>query len=194
NLWIDGMPHQGTRKRYMRFKAEILTCFRCVLELIDRPCRSIFWLAAQRLGSKAIEQVVVGRVNRNQLSLEVGGKFRYLHAARFNEAFPLITIVLALGSLVEIDTTFVPRGNLHADIAQGCSPFADRPDIIERWLVPHELGKEYRRPLNVFHNLTLASFLFQLCPFPGGICRLDDSLDKVHPTYAVFNVGKVIAR
>ena len=65
-----------------------------------------------------------------------------------------VAIVLAGGSLVEVEQPRVPAGYLHALVSQARHPAADRVERVERGRIARKLGEEDRRSLDRLHAVS----------------------------------------
>jgi hypothetical protein len=97
-------------------------------------------------GREGVELLVVRGVHGDELALQVRGQLADRDAVLVRDALQLIAIRLRLGRLLQVDAAFVPRGDLHADVAQLARPARDGLEVVERLLVAHELGEEDSRP------------------------------------------------
>src|ERR1051326_2977706 len=72
--WINVWPSQCPRKGSMGLQAQICRCFGREPQLLDCPGLPSFGVAADFRGSESIKQNVVRRMNRHQLTLQMGRK------------------------------------------------------------------------------------------------------------------------
>src|SRR5207244_621919 len=72
---IKERPGQRTGKADTAGEAEAAGCLRGLDHLVHRPALTLLRLAPDRRWRESIEGFVVGRMNRNELSLQVGGQF-----------------------------------------------------------------------------------------------------------------------
>ena len=69
---INQMPHQRARKSRTGFQTEPAAGNRRLFHLVNRPCLPRLGIAVHRLRSKGVKQLVIGRMDRNQLPLQMG--------------------------------------------------------------------------------------------------------------------------
>ncbi len=69
---IQVRPGQRARERGMRLEAQPAARLGGEMELLHGPCLPLGRLAPHRLGREAVECHIVGRVNRDQLALQMG--------------------------------------------------------------------------------------------------------------------------
>jgi hypothetical protein len=136
----------------MGIEAEIAAGARRELDLVNRPFLACLRLAADFRGGEGVEGIVIGRVDRDELSLEMGGKLGDFDAVPGGSALQFIAIGLALGRLPEVDQARVPGGNLHSLVTERRRPAADRIEAVEGRLVADELRQVDRRSLDRFHR------------------------------------------
>ena len=92
----------------MCVETEILRGFGGIFELLNGPFLTGFWIIMYCRGSEAVKKGVVRRVNGYELSLQMGGKFRYLQTGGIYGAFDLVRIGFAFGCFLQIDEPGVP--------------------------------------------------------------------------------------
>src|SRR4029077_7158699 len=95
---------------------------------------------------------IVGRVYRDQLTLQMRRQLRGFDAVPGHRALELIAIGLALGGLLEVDDTRIPARQLHADEAALLGPLRHVVEILQMRATARELRQEYRRSLDGFHT------------------------------------------
>ena len=110
----------------MRLEAEMLGGRQRHLHLLDRPFLARLRIAAHFRRGKTIEGFVIGRMNGDELALQMGGKLGDLDAVLARHAGEFVAIVLGRGSLLQIDQLAGPGRNLHALVADVGRPFGDR--------------------------------------------------------------------
>ena len=121
------------------------------LELIGRPLGASGRLAAHRRRGEAIEQGVIGGVDRQQLALQVGGELCDDQPPLGQQAAYLVAIILAGRRPGQIEQARVRR-QLQAAKAEAGGPVRQAGEGIEWRLVPHELGEEDGRSLDGLHG------------------------------------------
>ena len=99
-----------------------------------------------------VEPVVIDRIDRHELALQVGRELGDLDAVLLRDAAQLLAVGLAFGGLLEVDQPASQVGNLHALVAEPGRPAADPVEGVERRRVAGELGEEDRRTLDRFHR------------------------------------------
>ena len=123
----------------MRRETEVGAGLRRQLHLLDGPLGALGRLAVQLGRGETIEQSVVGRMHRDQLTLEVGGQLGDLDAAVAHATGQFVAVVLALGRLGDVDERWIADGHLDAHETQVGRPLGHGLDVVERILVGHEL-------------------------------------------------------
>ena len=78
----------------MRFQAEMFRCSKRALHLVDRPFGACRRVAAHFRRRKAVEGSIIGRVDRDELSLEMCGEFGDLQSVLFRDPDDLVAIAL----------------------------------------------------------------------------------------------------
>ncbi len=81
---------------------------------------------------EGVESLVVGRVHRDELALQVRRELGDREPVARGDAFDFVTIGLRVRGLGEVEEPPVPGWNLHASKAQRGRPHADRVERIER--------------------------------------------------------------
>jgi hypothetical protein len=103
-------------------------------------------------GGEAVEGLVIGRVNGDELALQMGRELGDRDAVTAGDALHLVAIGVALGGLGEIEQARIPGRHLDALIAQRRGPGADGIERVERRLVAGELGEENRGTFHGAHR------------------------------------------
>ena len=116
--------------------------------LLDRPLLPLRRLAADLLRREGVERVVVGRIHRHQLALQMGGELGDREAVARRDSGDLVAIGLRRRRLGEVEEPSVPGRNLHALVAERGRPSAHAVERIERRRVAGELRQENRRTLD----------------------------------------------
>ena len=119
--------------------------------LLHGPLLARLRLAAHRGRGERVEAGIVGRMHRDQLSLQMGRQLRQLEAGIRERALDLVAVGIALGRLLEVEQAAVPARYLHAQIAETLRPLGDAGERVERRLIARELGEKQRRPLDRLH-------------------------------------------
>src|SRR5215471_8798478 len=81
----------------------------------------------------------------------MSGQLRYLHTIFSERALYLVAVGTTLGCTFEIEQSAVPRGNLHALVAEIRGPARNRIERIKRRCISGKLRKKNRRTFNCFH-------------------------------------------
>ena len=102
--------------------------------------------------SKSVKRRVIGRVHRNQLTLQMSGQFGHFDAIGLCLSFELVAIGLGCGRLVQIEQARVPTGHLYALVSTIGGPFGDGLPGIERRVVACKLRQKQRRAFDGFHE------------------------------------------
>ena len=97
----------------MGIQSEMLRSLGRILQLLNRPLRAGRGIAPYFLRRKTIEQFIVGRMHRHQLSLQMRAQFGDRQAGLFHNTFHLISIGLALRRHFQIDATRIPGRDLN---------------------------------------------------------------------------------
>ena len=94
-------------------------------QLLDRPFLALG--GRLHLGRReGVERLVVGRVDRDELALQMGRQFGDREPVAFRDPGDLVAIGLRVRGLGEIEQPAVPGRDLHALVAERGRPFADR--------------------------------------------------------------------
>src|SRR5580658_7860520 len=124
-----------------------------IFELLHRPLLSRSRVIVNGGGCEAVKECVIGGVHGYQLSLQVCRELGDLQAGILYDAFDLVGVCFAFGGLLKVDNAAVPAGQLNADIAVACGPFADGGEPVEWRLVAEKLRQEYSWPFYSRHNV-----------------------------------------
>src|SRR5579863_2343778 len=135
----------------MRREAKIPGGFCGVIKLVDGPFLARFGIVADVRRREAVERGVVGGVNSDELALQVSGEFGDGEAVLLRDTCDFVAVGLAFAGPFEIEEAGVPRGNLHALVAEIRGPSADRVKIIEGRGVSSELREEDCGSFDGFH-------------------------------------------
>ena len=134
----------------MRVEPEIAAGARRELHLLDRPFLPLLRVAANVRRGKGVERVVKGRVDRDELALEMGGELGDLDTVLGGGALQLVAIGLALRSLLEVDQPGIPGRDLHALVAERGRPAADPSKLLNGGSSPTNCARKIAGPLMVF--------------------------------------------
>src|SRR5260370_2742892 len=150
----------------MRVKTEIVAGARGELDLVDSPSLARLRIAAHFRRREGVERIVIGRIDGDELPLEMGGEFGDDDSMLGGGALQFIAIGPALRRLAQVYQTRVPGSDLDAPIAERSRPAADRIESVERRLVADELREEDGGSLDRFHSFppVLSLFLSGLRP------------------------------
>ena len=154
---IEIGPCQRPGKGRMGIDAEIVGRLERILDLLHGPFLPRFGIAAHFRCGKAVERLVIGRVNGDQLALKMGGKLGDLDAVLARNACEFVAIVLGFGRLFQVDQLSGPGRHLHTEIARVRRPFGDRIPGIERCGIAGKLAEKDRRPLDRLHEFSSQS-------------------------------------
>src|SRR5215470_10860291 len=102
----------------MGFESEISGSLGGETELLNGPCLARRRILPNGLRSESIESLIVGRMNRDQLSLQVSRKLCQGDIVRRECAEDFLAISKALRGALYIEQASVPRGDLHAFVAE----------------------------------------------------------------------------
>ena len=78
----------------MRLQAEVFRCPKRASHLVDRPFGACRRVAAHFRRRKAIEGGIIGRMDRDELALEMGGELGDLQSVLCRDAIDLVAIGL----------------------------------------------------------------------------------------------------
>src|SRR5262249_27318853 len=106
-----------------------------------------------------VEGRVVCGVDGDELALQMRREFGDGEAVLFCDAGDFIAVGFAFTSGFQIEKTRVPRGNLHAFVAEIRSPGADGVEIVERRRISGELCEEDCGSLDGFHSWSAPALL-----------------------------------
>src|SRR5262249_14079642 len=139
---IDIRPRESPWEGYVRLDFQVGGSFCCQPKLVDSPYLTSRRISTNAVWSKSVEPNVIGRMDRNQLALEMGRKFSHLQAARFQHTPNLIAIAAAFRSALQIKESGVPSGNLHALVAKCRNPTRNFIKAVKRRCVTCKLGQK----------------------------------------------------
>ena len=71
----------------------MLARLEAVFHLFDGPLGACGWIPFHFVGSKSIEQDVVGRMHGDQLALQVSREFGHRHSLLFEATLPVLTVL-----------------------------------------------------------------------------------------------------
>src|SRR5258707_1014949 len=91
----------------------------------------------------------------HELSLEMSGKLGEGEPVARQYSAHLVAICLALGGAFQVKEAGIPRGNLHALVAELRGPARDVVQVVKRWLVARKLGEKNRRTFYRVHERRL---------------------------------------
>ena len=150
----------------MRLDAEILRRFQRQLHLLHRPLLAGLRIAAHFRRCKTVERLVIGRVNGNQLALQMGGKLGHLDTVLARDPGKFVAIILRFRRFFEIDQLSGPSRHLHAGIALFRRPFGNAIPAVERCGIAGKLAEKKTRSLDRSHkNLLLHRYSFAVIRF-----------------------------
>ena len=133
-------------------EAEIFGSFGGVMELFDGPGLAGFGIVADFGSGEAVERGVVGGMDGDELALQVRREFGDGEAVLFRDAGDFVAVGFAFAGFFQIEEAGVPRGDLHAFVAELCGPRADGVETIERRGVAGELREEDCGSFDCFHS------------------------------------------
>ncbi|ENN87473.1 hypothetical protein RHSP_28535 [Rhizobium freirei PRF 81] len=149
---IDEGPGKRAREGRMRLDAEMLRSRQRHLHLFDRPFLPRLRVPSHFRSRKTVEGFVIGGMHGNELTLQMGRKFRYLDTVRAGDTGELVAIILGGSCLLQVDELACPSRNLHADIAGIGSPFRDRIPRIEWRGIACELSEKQAGAFDRLHS------------------------------------------
>jgi hypothetical protein len=145
---IEERPGQRAGEAHAAGEAETARRLRCFHHLIYRPDLTFVRPAPDCRRCKSVEGFVVGRVDRDELSLQVGGQFGDHQTMARRHAGKFIAIGLRGRSLVEIDQPWIGGRDLNALVTQSCGPAADGIETVKRRRIVDELRQKNCGPLH----------------------------------------------
>ena len=148
---VDVGPGERAGKGDMRAEAEVTGSLCGTEQLVDGPFLARTRIAAHLGRREAVKGLVVSRMHRHQLALQMRRQLGDFDAVAGRHARDLVAVGLGLRCLFQVEQPAVPTGNLHTLVAEIGRPGANRFERIERRLVARELSQKYRRPLHRFH-------------------------------------------
>ena len=128
----------------MRGQPQALAGLRRQPQLLHRPGLAGGRVAALVRWRESVEQAVVGRMDGNQLPLQVGRQFGDLQAVPGQHAGNVVAVRLAARRLRQVEQVGRGGGDLYARIAQTRGPSGQRVQPIKRSCVADELRQEQR--------------------------------------------------
>ena len=153
--WINEGPGESARKRHHGLQAEIPRSLGAEHHLFHRPGLSLLRFAAHRGRREGVEDFIVGRVNGDELALEMGGKLGDGDAVPVGRPLHFVAVALGLGGLLQVEKPAIPARHLHTLVAERGRPLADRVERIERRRIAGELREINRRSLDVGRHLAM---------------------------------------
>src|SRR6185436_410354 len=148
---INVRPCEGTGERDMRLQPEIPRGTGREPKLLERPALASRRVSPKRRRREAVERLVIGGMDCNQLSLQMRGEFRDLNAIGLQNSFDFIAILPTLRRLLEVKEPGVPSGNLHPFVAKRRGPTRNLIEVVEWRSIPGKLGKENCRAFDGSH-------------------------------------------
>ncbi|MNY01540.1 hypothetical protein D3C86_1340740 [compost metagenome] len=140
----------------MRLDAEIFRGFQRELHLLHRPLLTRLRVAAHFRCGKTVKGLVIGRVNGDELTLQVGGKLGYFDAVLARDAGELVAIILRFRRFFEIDQLPGPGRHLHTGVTLFRRPFGNAIPAVEGGCITGKLTEKKTRPFDRSHkNLLL---------------------------------------
>jgi hypothetical protein len=121
-------------------------------QLVDRPFRARLRIAAHLRGGEAVKRLVIGRMDRDQLALQMGRELGDLDAVLGGGRLHVVAVALGFGRFLEIEQPSVPAWHLYALEAEAGGPLANRVQGIVRRRVAGILRKKDRRPFDGRHR------------------------------------------
>ena len=119
-------------------------------------CCRAFGLPAHLGRREGVQRLVIGRMHRDELTLQMGCDLGDLDAVVGGHTLQLVAIGLAFGRRLEIDETGIPSGNLHALVAEIGRPTTDRGKPLNGASSPANWARKIAGPLIDFMD-TLSS-------------------------------------
>ena len=109
----------------MRFDSQVRGSFRRKQKLFHGPGLPRDRVSSHGFRREAVKGRVISGMNRNQLPLQMRGKFRQLHAGCRERLQNFVAILAALRGALQIKQARVPRRNLYALVAEPGRPFGN---------------------------------------------------------------------
>ena len=141
-------PGQRARECHVARQAQVTRRLGPFHHLIDRPFLALGGLAVDLLRREGVERLVVSRVDRDQLPLQMRRELGDRQTMARRCSLELVAIGLRRRGLGEIEQPVVPGRNLHALVAERRRPLAHARERIERRRVAGELRQKNRRTLD----------------------------------------------
>src|ERR1700691_5492037 len=118
-------------------------------------------------------------MNRDQLPLEMRGKFGWNNAMLVQRALEVVAIALALRGPFEIKQARIPGGNLYALVAKLGGPVGHRVESVERRPIIDELCQEDRRTIDGLHDLRCLPSDFRFAMHLGSASQHDGAVRQL---------------
>ena len=141
-------PGQRAGKADAAGETEAAGRLRGLHHLVYRPDLTFLRLAPDCRRRESVEGFVVGRMNRDELSLQVGGQFGDHQAMARGHAGNFIAIGLRGCGLVEVDQARIGGRDLNALVTEPSRPAADGIEAVKRRRIADELRQKNRGPLH----------------------------------------------
>ena len=145
---IKERPSQRAGKADAAGEAEAAGRLRGLHHLVHRPVLTLLRLAPDCRRCERVEGFVVGGVDRDELSLQMGGQFGDRQTVARGHACDFIAIGLRGGCLVEVDQAWIGGRDLNALVTERGRPAADRIEAVKRRRVADKLRQKNRGPLH----------------------------------------------
>ena len=139
---IDERPGQCAREGRHRRQAHASGRLDRQAHLFVRPLLPRLRVAPHLRRGESVEHRVVGRMDGDELPLQMGRELGDLDPVGPRHAHELVAIVLRRRRLLEVDQPAVPGRHLHAEVAKPGGPLGDRVPRVERRRVAGELRQE----------------------------------------------------
>ena len=139
---IKERPGQRAGEAHAASEAEAARRLRGFHHLVHRPALTFVRPAPDCRRRKSVEGFVVGRVNRDELSLQVGGQFSDHEAMARGHAGNFIAIGLRGRCLADIDQAWIGGRDLNTLVTEPCRPAADGIEAVKWVRVADELRQE----------------------------------------------------
>src|ERR1700730_7195109 len=139
------------RKRRLRRQGKALAGAGREQQLIDGPGLARLCTPAQRCRRESIKQLVVRRMNRNELTLQMRAELGNADAGFATHAGDLVAICLAVRRKRETEQVRVPRWYLYADVANSRRPRDQAFEGVEWRPLANELSQIQAGSAYCFH-------------------------------------------
>jgi hypothetical protein len=120
-------------------------------QLIDGPRLARLWTPAQRWGRESVKQIVVRRMDRNELTLQMRAELGNADARFATHARDLVAIHLAIRGQRKIEQVRLRRWYLYAGVANSCRPRGQASERVEWRSILQELSQEEAGSAYGFH-------------------------------------------